>query len=187
MIHISYNKFFILITLAFIACGQAAKNNADKNSHIRTEFSNYGDIQFCDSIFYNALSNDTIKKSFINTNGTWQLAQTFRERFNPEGQVIYSISERNNAEKPYKKEILYIYNQQRKLTEETEYECSPTSVCDSIFKTKYTYDTNGELQSKTFYIWQNSEWSEYTPRRSFPPNHPESAKRSNKPSGDVLP
>jgi hypothetical protein len=130
------------------------------NSNIRTEFYNYDDIQLCDSLFYDALGNDTLKKSFIYTNGIWQLTQTFRRRFNAEGQVIYFITERNSAGNPYKKEVFYVYGQQGKLTEETEYECSEITLCDSLVKTKYTYDANGQLQSKTLYRWQSSEWLE---------------------------
>jgi antitoxin component YwqK of YwqJK toxin-antitoxin module len=151
----------ILSALSFLAvsCKVANKNAAD-NSHIRTEFHTYGDIQACDSIFYDALGNDTLKKSFIHNNGIWQLKQTFRQRFNAQGQVVYFITERLSAENPYKKEIFYIYNQQGKLTEETEYECSAIILCDSLVKTKYRYDVNGELLSKTLYKWQNSEWLE---------------------------
>ena len=75
----------ILSVLAIIVdgCSVKRKNNAD-NSHIRTEFRNYEDIHVCDSIFYDALGNDTIRKSFILVNGTWQLTQIFRETLTKE-------------------------------------------------------------------------------------------------------
>ena len=161
------NPIIILGIIALIAgsCGGKVTKNgvgtAGNNAHIRTEFLDYGDIRICDSIFYDSFGNDTLIKSFTYTNETWQLTQIFRQQFNAEGQVVYFITESNTAKKPYKKEIFYIYNQQGKLTEETEYECSATTPCDSIFKTKYAYDTNGELQSKTFYMWQSNEWLEW--------------------------
>ena len=121
-----------------------------------------------DSIFYDKIGNDTLKKSFVHLDNKWQPAQIFYKKFNPDKQLTYFMTVRPFKEDFYsKKEIFYVYSEEGRILTETEAKCSLRNAgfsrcdCDSIFKTKYIYSTTGKLDSRIYYTWKNNEWTEY--------------------------
>ncbi len=114
-----------------------------------------------DSIYYDKFKNDTLKKCFVFINKKWELTQLFHKKFNQNRKVEHFMTERPfNKKRYYKKETFYIYNNSGKIVSETELECSEKTICDSIFKRKYIYDSNGKLEMKISYIWENKKWTE---------------------------
>lgn len=115
-----------------------------------------------DSIYYDNIGNDTLKKSFVHLDNNWQPAQTFYKKFTADKQVSYFMTERPFKKDHYfKKEIFYAYNNTGNILTETEVECHQINDCDSIFKKKYIYSSTGKLDSTIFYTWKNNEWTEH--------------------------
>jgi hypothetical protein len=115
-----------------------------------------------DSIYYDKIGNDTLKKSFVRFEKNWQPAQTFHKKFTPDKQVSYFMTERPfKIDSYYKKEVFYVYNDAGKVLAEIEVECQKRNYCDSIFKKKYVYNETGRLDSTISYIWKNNEWTEF--------------------------
>jgi hypothetical protein len=115
-----------------------------------------------DSLYYDNFGNDTLKKSFVQLDNNWQLAQTFYKKFRADNQVSYFMTERPFKKDYYfKKEIFYAYNNAGNILTETEVECRLKNECDSIFKKKYIYNVPGKLDSTISYIWKNNEWTEF--------------------------
>lgn len=114
-----------------------------------------------DSIFYDEIGNDTLKKAFVHLDNNWQPTQTFYKKFTNR-QVSYFMTERPFKKDHYfKKEVFYAYNNTGKILTETEVECRLKNDCDSIFKTKYIYNSTGKLDSTILYTWKENEWTEY--------------------------
>jgi hypothetical protein len=119
-----------------------------------------------DSIYYDQIGNDTFIKSFVHLDNNWQLAQTFFKKFTADKQVSYFMTERPfNKDHYFKKEIYYTYNKAGNILTETEVECYLRNDCDSTFKKKYIYYSNGKLDSTIFYTWKNNEWSEINKKK----------------------
>ncbi|MEI8202321.1 MAG: hypothetical protein WCH34_04880 [Bacteroidota bacterium] len=121
-----------------------------------------------DSIYYDSSGNDTLKKSFVHLDNNWQPVQTYYKKFTSDKQVSYFMTERPFKKDFYsKKETFYVYDKNGKILTETEAECSLRNAgfsrcdCDSIFKTKYIYNTTGKLDSTIYYTWTNNEWTEH--------------------------
>src|SRR5690606_32773620 len=61
-----------------------------------------------DSIYYDKLGNDTLKKSFVHLNNEWQPTQTFYKKFSAGKKVSYFMTERPfKKDRYFKKEIFY--------------------------------------------------------------------------------
>jgi type VI protein secretion system component VasK len=115
-----------------------------------------------DSIYYDKLGNDTLKKTFVCLDNNWQEVQTFHKIFRADKQVSYLMIERPyNKDNYFKKEIYYNYNNAGNILTETEVECHLKNDCDSILKKVYVYNSTGKLDSTIFYTWKNSEWSQH--------------------------
>lgn len=115
-----------------------------------------------DSLYYDKLGNDTLKKSFVHIDNKWLLAQVSYKKFRSDNQVSYFMTERSLQKESYfKKEIFYSYNTEGSIITETEVECHLQTDCDSIFKKKYIYAPFGKLNSTVSYIWKNNEWTEF--------------------------
>lgn len=114
-----------------------------------------------DSVFYDEIGNDTLKKAFVHLDNNWQPTQTFYKKFTNR-RVSYFMTERPFKKDHYfKKEVFYAYNNAGKILTETEVECRLKNDCDSIFKTKYIYNSTGKLDSTILYTWKENEWTEY--------------------------
>lgn len=115
-----------------------------------------------DSIYYDINGNDTLKKSFVHLDNSWQPTQTFYKKFGADKQISYFMTERTFKKDHYfKKEIFYAYNNAGNILTETEVECHKENDCDSIFKKKYVYNETEKLDSTISYIWKNNEWKEF--------------------------
>ncbi|GIL23893.1 MAG: hypothetical protein BroJett042_24060 [Bacteroidota bacterium] len=115
-----------------------------------------------DSIYYDKVGNDTLKKSFVYLDKNWQPAQTFYKKFRADKQVSYFMTERPFKKNHYfKKEIFYLYNNAGSILTETEVECHQIDECDSIFKKQYIYNSTDKLDSTISYIWKDGKWTEF--------------------------
>jgi len=88
-----------------------------------------------DSIYYDINGNDTLKKSFVHLDNSWQPTQTFYKKFRADKQISYFMTERPFKKDHYfKREIFYAYNNAGNILTETEVECHNENDCDSILK-----------------------------------------------------
>lgn len=115
-----------------------------------------------DSIYYDKLGNDTLKKAFVHLDNNWQPTQIFYKKFRADKQVSYFMTERPFQKDSYfKKEIFYTYNAKGNVLTESEIECRKRIDCDSIFKKEYVYYSTGNLDSTISYIRKNNEWTKF--------------------------
>ncbi|HET7733231.1 MAG TPA: hypothetical protein VFK73_05265 [Paludibacter sp.] len=114
-----------------------------------------------DSIYYDKMGNDTLKRSFVCTAKHWKPTQIFRKKFRENNQVAYYMTERPfNKDSYYKKEIYYKYNADGQILSETECESTGKTECDSISKKEYIYSSKKKLDKKILFIWKDNKWKE---------------------------
>lgn len=114
-----------------------------------------------DSIFYDKMGNDSLKKCFVFIDKQWQLTQIFIQKFDQNNKIIFYMTERPfSGMQYYKKEIYYKYNSFGKILSETEFECNQ-NTCDSIFKKEYIYNSENKLEKQIFYTGKKGTWKEF--------------------------
>jgi len=116
-----------------------------------------------DSVFYDAIGNDTLKISFLMKDKKWTKVQSVKKRYNHEGHIEYLVAESLKGTPAYKKETFSKYNKSGLLSSETEFECYDIVGCDSTFKKMYYYNSKGILDSIVAYKWKNREWTKIEP------------------------
>ena len=112
-----------------------------------------------DSVFYDAIGNDTLKISFLMKDKKWTKVQSVKKRYNHEGHIEYLVAESLKGTPAYKKETFCKYYTSGLLSSETEFECYDIVGCDSTFKKMYYYNSKGVLDSIEAYKWKNREWA----------------------------
>ena len=114
-----------------------------------------------DSIYYDKMGNDTLKKSFICTAKQLKLTQISRKKFRENKQVVYYMTERHfNKDSYYKSEIYYKYNPDGLILSETDCESMNKTDCDSISKKEYIYSSTKKLDKEISFIWKGNKWKE---------------------------
>jgi hypothetical protein len=115
-----------------------------------------------DSIYYDKMGNDTLKRSYIYIAKQWQPTQIFRKEYNKTNHVVHYLTERPfGKDNYYKREIFYKYNANGQILSETECECTNRkSTCDSTSKKEYIYSSTKQLDKKIIFIRKGNKWKE---------------------------